>query len=196
MTFCIRLHLCIGNFSNFPNPLLVIDYAIFNFHGISAGRRCCQRAQNAADERRLYVSIQKSTAGPAIGDKSFHKGAHIMRCRRKRSFRTPVKDGNGALRTDRQTMLTLPTAPPPKALKRLHFWEAVLAEFNHHAGACIDTRSALDAFVSVHFKIRPAFRWQESPQAPFGIYSRASALKDPSSPEDAFIQNAKKLCRP
>lgn len=88
-------------------------------------------------------------------------------------------------------MLTLPTAPPPKALKRLHFREAVLAEFYHHAGACIDTRSALDAFVSVNFKMRPAFRWQESPQAPFGIYSRASALKDPSSPEYAFIQNAK-----
>lgn len=41
-----------------------------------------------------------------------------------------------------------------------------------------------------------AFRWQESPHAPFGIYSRASALKDSSSPEYAFIQNAKKLCRP
>ena len=35
------------------------------------------------------------------------------------------------------------------------------------------------------------FKWEESPHAPFGIYSKASVLKDKSSMEYAFIQNAK-----
>ena len=35
------------------------------------------------------------------------------------------------------------------------------------------------------------FAWEESPHAPFGIYSKASALKDRTSPEYTFIHNAK-----
>lgn len=37
------------------------------------------------------------------------------------------------------------------------------------------------------------FKWEESPRAPFGIYSKSSALKDKSSIEYAFIQNAKDI---
>ena len=37
------------------------------------------------------------------------------------------------------------------------------------------------------------FSWDESPHAPFGIYSKTSALKDKSSPEYAFIMHAKEL---
>lgn len=34
------------------------------------------------------------------------------------------------------------------------------------------------------------YKWEESPHAPFGIYTKASALKDKTSLEYAFIQNA------
>ena len=37
------------------------------------------------------------------------------------------------------------------------------------------------------------FIWEESPHAPFGIYSKASVLKDKSSIESSFIQNAKEI---
>ncbi len=37
------------------------------------------------------------------------------------------------------------------------------------------------------------FKWEESPHAPFGIYSKASVLKDKTSMEYAFIQSAKDL---
>ena len=37
------------------------------------------------------------------------------------------------------------------------------------------------------------FKWEESPHAPFGIYSKASVLKDKSSIESSFIQNAKEI---
>ena len=35
------------------------------------------------------------------------------------------------------------------------------------------------------------FKWEESPHAPFGIYTKASVLKDKTSLEYTFIQNAK-----
>lgn len=37
------------------------------------------------------------------------------------------------------------------------------------------------------------FKWEESPRAPFGIYSKTSVLKDKTSMEYAFIQNAKEM---
>ena len=37
------------------------------------------------------------------------------------------------------------------------------------------------------------FKWAESPHAPFGIYSKASAAKDKKSMEYAFIQFAKAI---
>ena len=37
------------------------------------------------------------------------------------------------------------------------------------------------------------FKWEESPHAPFGIYSKSAALKDKSSMEYAFIQFAAAL---
>ncbi len=37
------------------------------------------------------------------------------------------------------------------------------------------------------------FKWAESPNAPFGIYSKSSVLKDRSSREYLFIKNAKEL---
>ncbi|MBO4909653.1 MAG: LysR family transcriptional regulator [Lachnospiraceae bacterium] len=38
-----------------------------------------------------------------------------------------------------------------------------------------------------------SFKWEESPHAPFGIYSKASVLKDKASIEYTFIQNAKEI---
>ena len=37
------------------------------------------------------------------------------------------------------------------------------------------------------------FKWEESPQAPFGIYSKSTVLKDKSSMEYEFIQIAATL---
>ena len=39
------------------------------------------------------------------------------------------------------------------------------------------------------------FKWEESPRAPFGIYTKASVLKDKTSLEYAFIQSAKEKHR-
>ena len=51
-----------------------------------------------------------------------------------------------------------------------------------------DANTIIDTFY--HSKERITFKREESPHAPFGIYSKSAALKDKSSMEYAFIQIA------
>ena len=150
----VRIHFSVSYFADLIHTVFIINDGVLHAHGIAAGRNCCHCGKDTGDHLGIHILIQESAAGSPVYNQPLHIFTHLFRSRRKRIFRFLFKDGNRTLRTYRQTVLAPPASTPAEALKLFHLRIAIRTEFDHHAGAGIDTFAAFDAFGFINSEFR------------------------------------------